>query len=67
MKDTNSGVGALFLGSVEEKVESKKEIAGEINSINHRNQNAWEIELPTQQGSIKFKIDTGAEVTVIGL
>ena len=62
LKDTNSGIGALFLGSLEDKVESKKGIASEINYINHRNQNAWEIELPTQQGSIKFKIDTGAEV-----
>ena len=28
--------------------------------------NEWEIELKAKRGKIKFKIDTGAEVTVIG-
>ena len=61
-RDYSSEVGALFLGSVEEKVDSEE---GKIENINSKS--PWEIKLTTQHGSITFKIDTGADVTVIGL
>ena len=42
-------VGALFLGAVKDEVEN----------------NDFEIDMPVQNGNIKFKVDTGADVTVI--
>ena len=42
-------VNALFLGSVEQ-----------VNSVEN-----WEITMTTRNINIKFKVDTGADVTVI--
>ena len=48
-------VDTLFLGSVEE--------GDQQETTNHSD---WKITLRTKTGSIQFKIDTGADVTVIG-
>ena len=47
-------VGALFLGGV-----------GANNMQDNENQ--WIMEVPASRGSVKFKIDTGADVSVIGI
>ena len=49
------GVNSLFLGTVKEE--------GKINRVKAE---PWEIEMPVKKGRIKFKVDTGADATVIG-
>ena len=58
-EERNHLAGALFLGSVE--AESAK-----VYRVKSGSDNNWEIDLKVKNGKIKFKIDTGAEVTVIG-
>ena len=64
-------LGALFLGGVEaDSVSKGSEVASEsvqtaINKLTLE-QKRWETVVRTKQGQVPFKIDTGAEVTVIG-
>ncbi len=53
---------ALFLGSVEvgSTQQGNKEIAGDPSDN-------WEIDLKTKFGKVLFKIDTGAEVSAVGV
>ena len=48
--DESKLVGALFIGSVDQPTETNI---------------SWEVEMPAPNGTINFKIDTGADVTVI--
>lgn len=66
-ENSNQGVneqghlGALFLGSV------GAENAAQLNSVQAGvGGNMYEIKLLAKHGEINFKVDTGAEVTVIG-
>ena len=52
--------GVLFLGSLETGA------ALQVDRVQGGNQESWEIWLPGNNGKLKFKIDTGAEVSVIG-
>ena len=58
-EERNHLAGELFLESVE--AESTK-----VNRVKSGSDNNWEIYLRVKDGKIKFKIDTEAEVTVIG-
>ena len=61
-------VGALFLGGVSaESCELSDESNSKPTSVSSIAENdPWEIVMPTKKGSVTFKIDTGADVTVIG-
>ena len=72
-EETNSELphlGALFLGGV--IVDSVRKGNGASNSVQTAinkftlTQQKWETVVRTEQGQVPFKIDTGAEVTVIG-
>ena len=52
-EDEEEEVDYLFLGSITD---------GEINSIDTM---SWEIHMPAKEGAIRFKVDSGADVTVI--
>ena len=39
----------------------------EANSVQNTDDSSWEFEIPAVRGSVKFKLDTGADVTVIGM
>ena len=54
-------IQALFLGPVEVENVQPEDI-----NIDKQSVGKWEIEMPAKNGKIRFKIDTGAEVTVIG-
>ena len=51
---------ALFLGSLETGA------ALQVDRVQGGNQESWEIWLPGNNGKLKFKIDTGAKVSVVG-
>ena len=48
--DESELVGALFIGSVDQPTKTNI---------------SWEVEMPAPNGTINFKIDTGADVTLL--
>ena len=52
----DEGVNSLFLGAIKEEYQ--------VNAVNSE---LWELDMPVKRGKITFKVDTGADVTVINI